>query len=183
MIQPASGILLIAEPFLKDPSFTRTVVLMCENNENGSIGFILNKVYDFTLDELLTSFEDIPLSVYYGGPVQIDTIHFVHQYPELIPGGKEIMPGVYWGGDFKILTSLIKSHSVDLNKIKFFIGYSGWTEGQLDNEIIEKTWLTVNATKNLVFDTPTDLIWKSSIKHLGGDFEIMVNFPLDPQLN
>jgi putative transcriptional regulator len=183
MIQPAAGILLIADPFLKDPSFTRTVVLMCDHNDEGSIGFILNKLYDYTLSELLTDFEDCPLPVYYGGPVQMNTIHFIHQYPDLVPGGKEILKDVYWGGDFEMLKTLIKNNSIDTNKVKFFIGYSGWSEGQLDNELKEKTWLTVSATSDLVYNTPQDQIWKNSLKHLGGEFEIMVNFPLDPQLN
>ena len=81
MITPAPGILLIADPFLKDPHFMRTVVFICEHQDEGSFGFVLNKKYNQTLDELIVSFEGYPLPVYYGGPVQVDTIHFLHQYP------------------------------------------------------------------------------------------------------
>lgn len=183
MISPGTGILLIADPFLKDPHFTRTVVFICEHQPQGSFGFVLNKQYDQTMDELITSFEGFPVPVFYGGPVQIDTIHFLHQYPHLIPGGQEVLKGVYWGGDFEILTKLVKNKEVDLNKIRFFLGYSGWSEGQLTNEMKDKTWLTVAGTRKLIFHPNPDEVWKDSLKHLGGDYAIMVNFPIDPQLN
>jgi len=183
MISPATGTLLIADPFLKDPHFMRTVVFICEHQAEGSFGFVLNKRYEQTLDELIISVDGFPIPVYYGGPVQVDTIHFLHQYPELIPGGKEVMEGVYWGGDFEIITQLVKKNKIDLSKIRFFLGYSGWSEGQLNNEIKEKTWLSVSATQRLVFHPYPDEIWKDSLKHLGGDYEMMINFPIDPQLN
>jgi putative transcriptional regulator len=184
MIDPAPGILLIADPFLKDPNFLRTVVLLCDHKtEEGSFGFVLNKMIDQTLDELLDNFEGFKLPVYYGGPVQTDTIHFVHQYPDLIPEASKINDDIYWGGNFETVTALIKNNSLDLKKIKFFIGYSGWSDGQLSNELDEKSWLTVSATKNLVFTTKATEVWKGSLKHLGGDYEMMINFPTDPQLN
>ncbi|HQW44624.1 MAG: YqgE/AlgH family protein [Chitinophagaceae bacterium] len=183
MIDPASGILLIADPFLKDPNFLRTVVFLCEHKEEGSFGFVLNRQYDNTLDELIPELEGYKLPVYYGGPVQIDSIHFIHQYPNEIPGGQEVIKGVYWGGDFDAVVNLIKNETIDPNKIRFYIGYSGWGEGQLANEMTEKTWLTVKATRKLIFHTNYEEIWKDSLKHLGGDYEMMVNFPIDPQLN
>ncbi|MEO6548122.1 MAG: YqgE/AlgH family protein [Ferruginibacter sp.] len=183
MISPATGILLIADPFLKDPHFMRTVVFICEHQTEGSFGFVLNKQYELTLDELITNFDGFPIPVYYGGPVQVDTIHFLHQYPELIPGGQEVLKGVYWGGDFEIVTRLVKNNEIDRNKIRFFLGYSGWSDGQLNDELKEKTWLTVGATRRLVFHPFPDEIWKDSLKHLGGDYEMMINFPIDPQLN
>ncbi len=183
MTDPGAGILLIADPFLKDPNFTRTVIFLCDHKEEGSLGFILNKKFDYTLDELLVSFEGYPFPVYYGGPVQIDTVHFIHQYPDLIPGGQEVLKNIYWGGDFEILTELIKTKAIDPAKVKFFIGYSGWDKGQLNNEISEKNWLTVPATRKLIFQKNTEDIWKDSLKHLGGEFKMLINFPIDPQLN
>ena len=183
MIAPGPGILLIADPFLKDPNFLRTVVLLCDHKDEGSFGFVLNKQIVQTLDELLENFEGFQLPVYYGGPVQPDTIHFVHQYADLIPDCYKISTDIYWGGNFETVTALIKNNSIDLNKIKFFIGYSGWGDGQLSDELKEKSWLTVDATKKLVFNTEADTVWKNSLKYLGGDYEMMVNFPIDPQLN
>ncbi len=183
MIEPSSGILLIADPFLKDPNFLRTVVFLCEHKEDGSFGFVLNRQYENTLDELIPELEGHKIPVYYGGPVQIDSIHFLHQYPDQIPGGQEVIKGVYWGGDFDAVVNLIKTGNIDTNKIRFYIGYSGWGEGQLSTEMTEKTWLTVKAIRKLIFHTNYEEIWKDSLKHLGGDYEMMVNFPIDPQLN
>ncbi len=183
MIEPGPGILLIADPFLKDPNFLRTVVLLCDHNVDGSFGFVLNKKIEQTLNELLSNFDDFKLPVYYGGPVQTNTIHFVHQYPDLIPDAIKISNDIYWGGNFETVTALIKNKGINPNKIKFFIGYSGWGKEQLTGELDEKSWLTVAATKNLVFTTPPTDVWKGSLQHLGGDYEMMVNFPIDPQLN
>lgn len=183
MIDPGPGILLIADPFLKDPNFLRTVVFLCEHREEGSFGFVLNRQYENTLDELIPELEGFPFPVYYGGPVQMDSIHFLHQYPDEIPGSQEVMNGIYWGGDFDAVVNLIKNEDIDASRIRFFIGYSGWTEGQLLSEMGEKTWLTVKATRKLIFHENYEEIWKDALRHLGGDYEIMVNFPIDPQLN
>lgn len=183
MIEPAAGILLIADPFLKDPNFLRTVVLLCEHKEQGSFGFVLNKQIEQTLDELITDLEGFNLPVYYGGPVQMNTIHFLHQYPDLIPESVKVSKDIYWGGNFETVTALIKNNSIDRTKIKFFIGYSGWGDGQLTGELEEKSWLTVSANHKLVFNTGHHEIWKGSLQALGGEYEMMINFPIDPQLN
>lgn len=183
MIDPASGILLIADPFLKDPNFLRTVVLLCEHQDEGSFGFVLNRPFKNTLDELIPELEGHVLPVFDGGPVQKDSLHFLHQLPDDIPGGQEIVPGVYWGGEFETVIRLLQEGRIDSGKIRFFIGYSGWGEGQLNNEMSEKTWLTVAANHKLVFHDKYDEIWKEALRHLGGEFEMMINFPLDPQLN
>jgi putative transcriptional regulator len=183
MIDPGPGILLIADPFLKDPNFLRTVVLLCEHRNEGSFGFVLNRKYENSLDELIPDLEGFKLPVFYGGPVQMDTIHFLHQYPADIPGGEEVMKGVYWGGDFSKTVELIQSGAMDENKIRFYIGYSGWSNGQLAEEIKEKSWLTVQANRKLIFQTSAEEVWKESLKHLGGDYEMMIHFPTDPQLN
>lgn len=183
MVEPGPGILLIADPFLKDPNFLRTVVFLCEHREEGSFGFVLNRKYENTLDELIPDVEGFRLPVFYGGPVQMDTIHFLHQYPVDIPGGEEVMKGIYWGGDFVKAVEMIKSGEMDFQKIRFYIGYSGWANGQLKEELKEKSWLTVKANRKLIFQTTAEEIWKESLKHLGGDYEMMIHFPTDPQLN
>ena len=183
MVEPGPGILLIADPFLKDPNFLRTVVFLCEHREEGSFGFVLNRKYENTLDELIPDVEGYKLPVFYGGPVQVDTIHFLHQYPEEIPGGTEIVKGIYWGGDFEMALNLIRSGAADANKIRFFIGYSGWGEGQLTDELKEKSWLLAQATRKIVFPKEISETWKDSIRLLGGDYEMLINFPIDPQLN
>ena len=183
MIDPAAGILLISDPFLKDPNFMRTVVFLCEHQAQGSFGFVLNRKYENTIDEIVPELEGYKLPVYYGGPVQTDTLHFLHQYPEEIPGSVEVIKGVHWGGDFDMVMQMIKKNEIDVNKIRFFIGYSGWGEGQLSEELTGKSWLTVKAIRKLVFHKKYEEIWKDALKQLGGDYEMMINFPIDPQLN
>ena len=184
MIAPGTGTLLIAEPFLKDPNFMRTVILLCrQSEEEGCFGFVLNKTYPHTLNELVPELEGLDIPVFIGGPVQADTLHYIHQCPDLLPGSLEVSENIYWGGNFETLKALLQNNEIAPAKIKFFIGYSGWESGQLENEMKEKSWLTVNSTRNIVFDTPSDEIWKASLKHLGGSYEIMINFPTDPQLN
>ncbi|HRI26057.1 MAG TPA: YqgE/AlgH family protein [Ferruginibacter sp.] len=183
MIDPGPGILLIADPFLKDPNFLRTVVFLCEHRQQGSFGLVLNKQIEQTLDQLIAELEGFRFPVYYGGPVQMNTLHFIHQYPDLIPDSVKVSDGIYWGGNFESLTALIKNNHISESRIKFFVGYSGWGDGQLSAEMEEKSWLTVQATQNLVFATPHDDIWKNSLRHLGGKYEELVNYPIDPQLN
>ena len=183
MLEPGPGILLIAEPFLKDPNFRRTVVFLCDHQEEGSFGFLINRDFGHTLDEMVNDLDYLKIPVYYGGPVQMDTIHFLHTYPDKIEGSYEVLNGIYWGGDFERAIELIKDGAVDLSRIRFYIGYSGWGQGQLKDELKEKSWLTAEATRKLVFHRNIDEIWKDSLRHLGGEYELMTNYPIDPQLN
>lgn len=184
MISPGTGTLLIAEPFLKDPNFMRTVVLMCRHNpEEGSFGFVLNKRFERSLDELIPGLEDYEFPIYVGGPVQMDTLHYIHQYPQYFSDAQKITDDVYWGGDFEQLKALIKSNKIHPSKIKFFLGYSGWGVKQLGGEIKEKSWLSVAATSKIVFEKNLQEIWKLSLYELGGNYRLMVNFPTDPQFN
>ena len=183
MITPAPGMLLIAEPFLKDPNFKRTVVLLCEHQDAGSFGFVLNRHYEQTLEDLLPDLAGMNHPVFYGGPVQEDTLHFLHQYPALIPGSFEVADGIYWGGDFEQAVECLRDQKIEPDKIRFFIGYSGWTGGQLEEELKEKSWLLTPAETKLVFHRKMEEIWKDSLRTMGGEYEMMINFPVDPSLN
>ncbi len=183
MVDIAPGLLLISDPFLKDPNFLRTVVLLCDHQPEGSFGFVLNKPYEQDLDNFMTDFEGLHIPLYYGGPVQVDTVHFLHKCPDLIPGGAEVGDGIFWGGDFEEAAALIKAKRLRNSDIRFFIGYSGWGEGQLAEELKSKSWITREGTQDLVFHKQVDQIWKDSLKDLGGEYSQMVNYPIDPQLN
>jgi putative transcriptional regulator len=78
---------------------------------------------------------------------------------------------------------MIRNGEADPEKIRFYIGYSGWAGGQLDGELKEKSWLTADANRKLVFHEEVKEIWKDAIRLLGGEYEMMINFPIDPQLN
>lgn len=183
MADITSGILLISDPFLKDPNFARTVVFLCEHREEGSFGFVLNKTYDQELGDLIKNAEGIRFPVYDGGPVQKDTLHFLHRCPNLIPGGIEVTDGIFWGGDFEDILVLLKEKKLKKKDIRFFLGYSGWGEGQLNGELEEKSWITRDAKKELVFNMNTLQIWKAALQDLGGEYSQMTNYPIDPQLN
>lgn len=175
--------LLISDPFLKDPNFTRTVVLLCEHQEEGSFGFVLNKSIPVKLDEVVREAEGLHVPLYEGGPVQKDTLHFLHRQPMLVTGGIAVLDGVYWGGDFDEVLEHLRNGSLMPQDIRFFVGYSGWSAGQLNDELQQKSWITRQANPKLVFHQDKDLVWQEALKDLGGEYRQMVNYPIDPQLN
>ena len=120
MIDITPGTLLISDPFLKDPNFLRTVVLLCDHQSEGSFGFVLNKRYEQSIGDLMQDLEGINFPVYYGGPVQVDSLHFLHQRPELIEGGLPLTDGIFWGGDFEQVIELLKENKLSKNDIRFF---------------------------------------------------------------
>lgn len=183
MTVPAPGTILISEPFMKDPNFIRTVVFLCEHNEEGSFGFVLNKTQDHELGDLIEGAEGIRFPVYEGGPVQKNTLHFLHQRPDIITGGVEVINGIYWGGDFDIVLTLLHEKELGKNDIRFFLGYSGWSGGQLNGELDDKSWFIHNASRAIVFNMNTTQVWKEVLKDMGGEYRQMVNYPIDPQLN
>ncbi len=183
MIEPGPGTLLIANPHLDDPNFLRTVIFLCEHNKEGSFGFVLNRKLDYTVDELVPELADFQLPVFEGGPVELNTLHFLHQYPDEIPEGRELGNGIFWGGDFEKLIGLINSRTIDTTKIRFFLGYSGWGEGQLETEMVEKTWIVSPASAGFVFSAHEEELWKDVLKWMGGEYNLIINAPLDPRLN
>lgn len=183
MTAPGPGILLISDPFLKDPNFARTVIFLCEHHVDGSFGLVLNKSFDLELGDLIKDAEGIRFPVYEGGPVQKDTLHFLHQCPQKVEGGMEITDGIFWGGDFEQVLALLRENRLDKKDIRFFLGYSGWSDGQLENELKEKSWITREASRPLVFNMDINKIWKLALKDMGGEYSQMINYPLDPQLN
>lgn len=177
------GKILIADPFLKDSNFARTVVFLCEHKAEGSFGFVLNKHYQHTIGELMYDLEGCNFPVYYGGPVQPDTLHFLHRSPGLIPGGVQITEDVYWGGEFNLAASLVKQNKISTYNIRFYLGYSGWTEGQLNAEMAEKSWVLAEGTSQLVFHRNIEEIWKDALRQKGGQYAQFIHYPTDPQLN
>ncbi len=177
------GLLLVSDPFLKDANFLRTAVLLCEHQFEGSLGFVLNKPYQYTLGKLISGLDGSDFPVYYGGPVQTDTIHFLHNKPDLIHNGIQIKSGIYWGGEFDEVVALMKKNKLTEKDIRFFIGYSGWGEGQLQRELKDKSWIPAECNAGMVFNKKAEQIWKDALTNLGGEYELMPDYPIDPQLN
>jgi putative transcriptional regulator len=177
------GSILISEPFLKDPNFDRTVILICEHNENGTFGLVLNRPVEVKLGEVLEDFEGNNKELLIGGPVQQNTLHYIHKLGDEIFDSIELVNGLYWGGDFDQLKVKIIENSLDLNMIKFFIGYSGWDAGQLVQEIEEKTWFVADLVDNSIFEADSTNMWKRVLEIMGGELKWLANSPADPRLN
>jgi len=178
-----AGSILIADPFLKDPNFLRTVIFLCEHQNEGSFGFVLNRKLEYAIGDLVNDIVGCRFPVYYGGPVQQNTIHFLHRCNGLITGGQRVTNDIYWGGEFEDVIHLLQNDKLSSRDIRLFIGYSGWGEGQLNEEFDQKTWLTTFCSDHLVFGDDANQVWKDALKQLGGKYEQLVHYPIDPQLN
>jgi len=175
------GKLLIATPeLLTDGVFSQSVIFITDDHENGTVGFILNKPIPATVNELTRL--NIPLQLYNGGPVSPDRLYFIHRLPELIPGGYEIYDGLYWGGDLKAFETGELPADKLTGKIKFFVGYSGWSEGQLDDEIKRGAWLVSSKRIDPITVNPKTL-WKELLVETDPDLVMWKNAPLNPELN
>jgi putative transcriptional regulator len=182
-IKPEKGRLLISEPFLPDPNFERTVVLLCDHNEEGSFGFVLNKPSILKVPEVMDSIHNLDEIVYVGGPVQQDSLHFIHRNLNL-ENAVEICKGISWGGNFEQLVLMADTKQIPIQDIRFFLGYSGWGPGQLEAELEEESWIVCDhVTDELLFDTDPPIMWKKALENLGGRFSMYSNYPVDPRLN
>ncbi|EID72728.1 YqgE/AlgH family protein [Imtechella halotolerans] len=183
-LKPQKGHLLIAEPsIIGDVSFNRSVVLLADHSQEGSIGFILNKPLQFRLNELVPEISK-PFKVYNGGPVEQDNLYFIHRVPELIPDSIEISNGIYWGGDFNVALQQINKDTIKEKDIKFFLGYSGWQASQLEDELSVNSWVvTENCYKSNLIKKSALSFWKEKMLELGGDYMLWSNAPENPNFN
>ncbi len=183
-VTPKRGDLLISEPFLPDPNFERTVVLICENNSDGTIGFILNKPSMLHLGDVFEDLVHFEKKVMVGGPVEQNSLHFIHRGSVNLEGGNKIGDGIYWGGNFEQMKVLIQQDNIDTGDVMYFLGYSGWAPGQLDRELKEKSWIvSPKATMAQVFELDPEMLWREVLKKMGGKYRMFSNYPTDPRLN
>lgn len=176
------GNILIAEPFLQGKYFSRAVIFMVEHDQNGSIGFVMNKPMIYSTSDLVTELAGIDFPVYIGGPVETNQLYYIHTHPE-IDDALHIAHGIYWGGDFAALTQLLQEHKILPDEIRFFAGYSGWSAGQLESELEENTWMIGDITNKQFFELQDKEMWEKSMSELGGRYRIWSNFPKDPIMN
>ena len=178
------GNLLIAEPsILGDLSFNRSVILLADHNSSGSVGFILNKPLQYTVNDLVPEVE-ANFTIYNGGPVEQDNLYFIHNIPDLIPDSVEISNGIFWGGDFEKTRDLINNGTITKDNIRFFLGYTGWDANQLESEMNSNAWILIenNYKKSILKKSSIDF-WKEQILELGGEYLIWSNAPENPTLN
>ena len=180
---PERGSVLLSEPFIEDPFFKRTVVLLCEHNEEGSFGFVLNNYIDIELDQVVDEFPHLPYSISVGGPVKNTNLFYIHTLGDLIPESVMVMEGLYFGGDFEVLKAKLIAGEVEWSAVRFFIGYSGWSANQLEEEMKEKSWFVTKVNKKTLMSTEDKDLWKSIMKKLGPRGKLIANLPVDPELN
>ena len=182
-VLPSRGKILISEPFLRDATFGRSVVLLIDHTEEGSMGLIINKQLPIFVNDIIKEFkyiENIPL--YKGGPIATDTLFYLHTLAD-IPGAIPISKGLYLNGDFdEIKKYILQGNKVD-RYIRFFLGYSGWESEQLSTELKENTWLVSKEENAYLMNGDTKDMWKQALEKLGSKYETWSRFPQVPTFN
>jgi len=183
-LKPTQGNLLLSEPFMLDSNFERSVILLCEHNTEGTLGFILNNPTALNLSDVIEDIENKNFKIFIGGPVASENLFFIHQAYDKFQSGHHIIEDVYLGNDFEKLIFLIKENLILPNEVKLFFGYSGWEPDQLNSEIDQNSWAVHKAFDTSLFfiDDGEDL-WKQALISLGPKYAHIANFPKSPNLN
>lgn len=184
-MKPQAGSILISAPFLRDYHFARSVVLLVEHNEEGSMGIVLNKKFNYqiNLDELVPELEFKPkIPVYKGGPVSRDILFYLHTLHDL-EGAVSLGNGLYLNGNFDQLKQYILDGNPVEGVIRFFTGYAGWDAGQLEKEIEENNWLVATTEDHDLLNPYLNDYWKLSLYKMGGKYAIWSRYPQFPTLN
>lgn len=181
-ISPQEGKILIAEPGLIDQYFKRAIILIAEHNDQGSVGFVLNNIVDFNLQDILPDFPQFNSIISIGGPVGPSSIHFIHTVGDLIPNTNIISEGLYWGGDFEAVKALIQQKKISPRQIRFFVGYSGWGVNQLEKELKENSWVVSELDLVQIMAGKDDL-WSRTVKQMGPKYKPWTIYPENPSLN
>lgn len=182
-LQLKKGRLLLAEPFMNDPYFKRSVVLLTEYDKANCFGFILNRSLDITVNDVLIDFPEFKAQVYMGGPVETDNLFYIHTQGAYIEGSKKISDNLYWAGNFDQLKEMVANNEIFPHEIKFFLGYSGWDYQQLNNELKHESWIIADAKNVTMKDINSPQLWHDTLKQMGPKYAILSNFPEDPNLN
>lgn len=176
-VEVLRGSVLLAEPFMMDPNFRRAAVVLCEHDAEGTVGFIMNKPLDIQIEDLIVNFPDFDTDLYYGGPVATDTIHYIHNVGDLLEESIKVCRGIYWGGDFDKLKFLIDSKLIQPDNIRFYVGYSGWSSGQLDQELESGSWLVANMHSNFLFKDEASTLWEGILTRMPDPYSVIAQIP------
>jgi putative transcriptional regulator len=182
MTKVQEGSILISEPFLGDPNFERTVVLVCKHDEEGSFGLVLNRKSTLKLSDVLDYDHSFDTELGVGGPMQYNTLHYIHRV-EALEESIPLADSLYWGGDYEQLQEFILKGKIEPADIRFFLGYSGWSPGQLEEEVDKNVWIVNNNATDKLFTLDADSLWRQILKEMGGKYKVLANYPIDPSLN
>jgi len=180
-LEPKAGLALISEPLSDDNYFGRSVVLITEHSKEGSVGFVLNKESEYVVSDLISEL-DCEFKVYNGGPVELKSLHYIHTI-DTINNTVKIKEGLFWGGDFEQIKALLDLSLIKENQIQFFLGYSGWTAGQLNHELKNNYWVVTELGTNEIFFNKNEKFWSEKIKRMGEKYRMWLNVPENPNFN
>ena len=180
---PEKGKILISEPFLPDTFFNRSIVYLTDHTLQGSVGFILNKKLDLKLSSAIAGFDGWDENINMGGPVAPDTLHYLHSLGEFIPDSILIEDNIWWGGDIDAIRDLISAGKITPSQIRFFLGYSGWSAGQLERELREDSWIIARVKADIVMNNRGDNTWKRVLRGFKNKYRIWADFPDSPDMN
>ena len=180
-VRPQRGKVLISQPLMMDGCFRRSVVLLTEYTKSGAIGFILNKWLQITIDDVMEDFPAGNSQLSIGGPVACNTLHYLHTFKH-IPDAVEVVNGIYWGGNIDVVRQLLSVSVMKPGDIRFFLGYSGWTDGQLDDELKNDSWLVGDVRPSQIINRSRNL-WQDSVKNMGDKYQLWTTFPENPGFN
>lgn len=180
---PNKGNILLAHPFLTDPNFHRSMILITEHNSQSTTGFILNKTLKVKIHQAITDFPEFESDLFFGGPVEMGILHYLHCRGDRIENAFEVMDGVYWGGDYESVKSSIQNKEITPDEIIFLLGYSGWSYMQLDAEIKQNSWIVTSSNKDEIFLLDKKQLWKNILLDMGGKYSLLAHAPDNPELN
>lgn len=184
LILPATGKILVAEPFMLDIHFKRTVVLLADHHvEEGTVGFILNKKMSVKVQDVTSDFGEFDADVFYGGPVDNNSMYFIHNTGELLEDSIKIGRGVYWSGNYEKLRVLIDCKLIKPENIRFYIGYSGWSAGQLEEELKDPSWVVADLDANYIFKADPSKLWKEIMDTKGYHYSAISEIEGDELMN
>lgn len=181
-VLPQKGRILIAEPMLPDFLFSRSVILITNEIDDSHSGYILNHFSGMKVGEVMEDFENFDYDLFIGGPVEHDVLQYIHTYGDIVTNSEHIGGNLYLGGDYEDILNMAKSGVLASENIRFFIGYSGWTEGQLKDELIENSWLVADANQDFLISNHNDM-WDRSLEYVDSRYSVWKNFPEDPTWN
>ncbi len=182
------GDMLVAQPFLDEAWFRRAVISIIDyDRATGATGVVLNNSMNYSLSDVLDGVATTShVPVYCGGPLSQDSLYFVHTLGDkILPGARLYAPGLYIGGDFSAAVRYVNEGYPTDGILRFFIGYSGWAPGQLENELTQDTWAVLGAAPDAhaVLDGGGDSYWHRAVRGLGGQYRSWRLIPADPHAN
>jgi putative transcriptional regulator len=180
---PEKGKILISEPFLPDTFFNRSIVYLTDHTDQGSVGFILNKKLDLKICDAIEGFEGWEETLNMGGPVAPDTLHYLHNLGKIIPKSIQIDKNIFWGGEIDVIRELIKMGKIAGSQLRFFLGYSGWSAGQLERELKENSWVIATVKSDMIMNNSGDDTWKKVLRSLKNKYRVWADFPDSPDMN